>query len=151
MLTLAFLAAASLAAPNDAETRLRSDIWQSYTDGYAVKTLSSTIIHTGTPVQYEVNLFTGNQYRILAAGDQDLVDLDLYVYDANGAVVAHDSVGAQPAVEFVPRSSGVYSVALYAKQESRSYAFAAMAVISKGGAPPVLTSELEVPRGGGTN
>jgi hypothetical protein len=62
---------------------------------------------------YNINLQGGKQYRFLAAGDADTIDLDIQVLDAAGRVVAED-VGTESnaIVAFNPRVDGKYTVRL---------------------------------------
>jgi hypothetical protein len=132
MLIPALLTAAALAGTNDAETCLRAKVWESYSEGWGVRTLTSTELDSGKTHNYLVNLFKGNQYRIATCGDKDVVNLDVFLYDQSGAVIARDSTSdRQPMVEFTPPQTGSYYVVLYAKEESKSPASAAMAVIYK--------------------
>ena len=70
---------------------------------------------------YTINLQAGKQYRFLAAGDGDTIDLDLQIVDAAGRVVAED-VGTEPnaIVNFNPRGDGKYTVRmrLYASRNN---------------------------------
>lgn len=126
------LSAPSLAGTNDAETCLRAKVWESYSDGWGVRTLTSTDLESGKNRNYVVNLLKGNQYRIATCGDKAMVNLDVLLYDAAGTVVARDSTSdRQPMIEFTPPETGSYYVVLYAKEVEKSPASAAMAVIYK--------------------
>ena len=126
------LAASSFAGTNDAETCLRTKVWESYSDGWGVRTLTSTELESGKNRNYVVNLFKGNQYRIATCGDKNMADLDVLLYDSAGTVVARDSTSdRQPVIEFTPTETGSYYVVLYAKVIEKSPAAAAMAVIYK--------------------
>ena len=132
VLTAAVLANAAYAGTNDAETCLRAKVWESYADGWGVRTLTSTDLESGKNENYVVNLFKGNQYRIATCGDKNMNNLDVLLYDAAGTIVARDSTSdRQPQIEFTPLETGSYYVVLYAKEVDKSPASAAMAVIYK--------------------
>lgn len=126
------LSAPAHAGTADAETCLRAKVWESYADGWGVRTLASTELQSGKNRNYVVNLFQGNQYRIATCGDERMVNLDVLLYDAAGQVVARDSTtDREPVIEFTPPATGSYYVVLYAKQIGEAPAAAAMAVIYK--------------------
>ncbi len=57
------------------------------------------------------SLFAGVDYRILAVCDRDCADLDLVLYDPNGAVVSQDaSANSQPVVSAAPGYNGTFTV-----------------------------------------
>jgi hypothetical protein len=57
------------------------------------------------------SLFAGFDYRILAVCDRDCADLDLVLYDPNGAVVSQDaSTNSQPVVAAAPGYNGTFTV-----------------------------------------
>jgi hypothetical protein len=60
---------------------------------------------------YTVDLQEGMSYRFIAAGDDDALDVDLEVQDADGNVVARD-VKTDPTavVDYSPKTAGKYSV-----------------------------------------
>jgi hypothetical protein len=65
----------------------------------------------------------GNCYIVLGASSSALRELDLRVYDADGAEVARDDqTGGHAAVEFCPAQSGTYYVAARAAAGSGLYA-----------------------------
>ena len=126
------LSTAALAGTGDAETCLRAKVWESYADGWGVRTLVSTDMAAGKNQNYVVNLFKGNQYRIATCGDKRMVNLDVLLYDMAGQVVARDTTtDREPVIEFTPPATGSYYVVLYAKQVDDATAAAAMAVIYK--------------------
>jgi hypothetical protein len=70
---------------------------------------------------FTIKLEEGKDYRFLAAGDKDTVDLDLKIQDSEGRVVAADE-GTEPTavVSFRPTARGDYLVRLrlYASQNN---------------------------------
>ena len=57
------------------------------------------------------SLFAGYDYRVLAVCDRDCADLDLVLYDPNGAVVSQDaSTNSQPVVAAAPGYNGTFTV-----------------------------------------
>ncbi len=127
-----FLSTAALGNTADAETCLRAKVWESYADGWGVRTLVSSDIESGKNRSYVVNLFKGNQYRIATCGDRHTLNLDVMLYDAAGQVIARDTTtDREPVIEFTPPATGSYYVVLYAKHLDQPSASAAMAVIYK--------------------
>ena len=132
MLSALFASLLAIASTNEAETCLRAKVWESYAEGWGVRTLTSTELESGKTRNYVVNLLKGNEYRIATCGDDKMVNLDVLLYDANGVIVARDSTSdREPSLAFQPPETGSYYVVLYAKEIAKSPAAAAMAVIYK--------------------
>jgi hypothetical protein len=122
----------ALAGTREAESCLRAKVWEGYSDGWGVRTLTSTDLATGKTRNYVVNLFKGNQYKIQTCGDDHVVNLDVLLYDQAGTVLARDtSTDRQPVVEFTPTETGSYYVVLYARELDKPEAGVSMAVVYK--------------------
>lgn len=67
MSALILLAAAAFADEKDAESCLRTKVWDGYAQGWGVRTMTSTAIPDGRTRNYLVTLYEGNEYRIRPA------------------------------------------------------------------------------------
>ena len=49
------------------------------------------LVEEGSYVAFERMFYSGNLYFVLASGDNDIRDLDIFVYDSNGDLIAYDN------------------------------------------------------------
>jgi hypothetical protein len=99
----------------------------------ASHTLYGAFIHPGRSQSITIALDETKEYIFLAAGDDDVRDLDLFVTSPSGKVLNEDvEKDAAPLVTFSPPVTGRYSVKvqLPAGQEA---SFCALVVLVKGG------------------
>jgi hypothetical protein len=131
----AFLGSSAYAADEtQAETLLRTKVWDAYPQGWGLRTLSSTTLAAGATRSYLVTLYAGNSYRLLGVGDDSTKNLDVYLYDLEGKVVAQDGAeGREPVIEFKPTATATYYIVLHARTlvEGKTDAGVAMAVTYK--------------------
>lgn len=126
------LGAVALAGTREAESCLRAKVWEGYSDGWGVRTLTASELAQGKTRNYVVNLFKGNKYKIETCGDDNVTNLDVLLYDQAGTVLARDTTtDRQPVVEFTPTVTGSYYVVLYARELTKPEAGVAMAVVYK--------------------
>jgi Bacterial pre-peptidase C-terminal domain len=117
LLATSFFAATALAGEKDAETCLRTKVWDGYADGWGVRTMTTAALADGATKNYLVTLYQGNEYRIRTCGDEGVTDLDVLLYDSAGKVIARDeSANREPEITFSPPSTGTYYVVLYHRQ-----------------------------------
>lgn len=132
---LALLLSTAVAADeNQAETLLRTKVWDAYPQGWGLRTMSSTTLGGGATRSYLVTLYAGNSYRLLGVGDDGVKNLDVYLYDLDGKVVASDGTDSrEPVIEFKPQSTATYYIVLHARTlvEGKADAGVAMAVTYK--------------------
>ena len=101
---------------DEAESCLRTKIWDGYSEGWAVRTATTTSLAEAEYRIYLVTLYKGNEYRILACGDQASADVDLVLHDADGEVVLQDeSQDRQPLLTFKPETTDTYYVVVHAR------------------------------------
>jgi hypothetical protein len=137
VLFTAFLALTGVSMAGDelaAETCLRTKVWDSYADGWGVRTMTSTTLATGATRNYLVTLYKGNQYQIRTCGEDGVKNLDVYLYDLQGAVVKQDdTVDREPQIDFTPTATGTYYIVVHARElnEGKADAGVAMAVTYK--------------------
>lgn len=131
LLLLTLLALPASAGEEEAETCLRTRVWDGYADGWGIRTMTSTKLAAGKTRNYLVTLYKGNQYRIEACGDDAVQNVDVLLYDTDGNVLKRDeSDDASPKVEFEPSSTGSYYVVVYQRElKGADEAGVAMAVV----------------------
>ena len=119
-------------ADSDAESCLKTKVWDGYAEGWGVRTMTSAPIPDGKTKNYLVTLYQGNEYRIRTCGDEGYGNLDVLLYDAKGALVMRDaSTDREPELTFKPPATGTYYIVLYAQAmvTPGSEGEAAMAVV----------------------
>jgi len=129
-LSTAALAADELAA----ETCLRTKVWDSYADGWGVRTMTSTTLAPNATRNYLVTLYKGNQYQIRTCGDDAVSNLDVYLYDLGGNVIAQDNTtDREPMIAYTPTATGTFYVVVHARElvAGKTDAGVAMAVTYK--------------------
>lgn len=139
---LAWLAPAH-ADEKEAETCLRTKVWDGYAQGWGVRTMTSTSIPDGKTRNYLVTLYEGNEYQIQTCADANVRNLDVLLYDTQGNVIARDNTPApgspagtedrEPRIAFKPPSTGTYYIVVYNREARRpeDVGGVAMAVVYK--------------------
>jgi hypothetical protein len=124
----------ALADEEEADTCLRTKIWEGYNEGWAVRTATSATLGEGDHRIYLVTMYAGNEYRLQVCGDANANDIDIVLHDANGIELMRDeSNDREPMVNFKPSSTDTYYIAVYASglQKGQDKAGVAMAVTYK--------------------
>ncbi len=117
ILPLWVLAAAAVAGTEEAETCLRTRVWDGYAEGWGIRTMTSTSLPAGKTRNYLVTLYKGNEYRIEGCGDDSVVNVDLLLYDTDGNLLARDDTeDGSPKVKFSPKKTGSYYVVVYQRE-----------------------------------
>jgi hypothetical protein len=122
----------ALAAETDAETCLRTKVWDGYSDGWGIRTMTSTQLDAGRTRNYLVTLYKGNEYQVTTCGMDGFKNLDVLLYDTTGTVIARDNTtDREPKVTFKPDKTASYYIVLYAREmDARTQrADVAMAVV----------------------
>jgi len=122
------------AGESEAETCLRTKVWEGYNEGWGIRTMTSTEIAEGKTRNYLVTLYKGNEYQIATCGDSSVEKLDVLLYDTDGKVVTRaKEVNREPKIEFTPEDTGTYYIVLYLRETTskKKEAGAAMAVVYK--------------------
>tara|TARA_B100000575_G_scaffold249341_2_gene215670 strand:+ start:246 stop:668 length:423 start_codon:yes stop_codon:yes gene_type:complete len=118
----------------EADTCLRTKIWEGYNEGWAVRTATSATLEEGGHRIYVVTMYAGNEYRLQVCGDANANNLDIVLHDANGTELMRDeSADREPLVNFKPSSTDTYYIAVYAGSlaKGQDKAGVAMAVTYK--------------------
>lgn len=107
---------AALAADSEAESCLKTKVWEAYSDGWSMRSLAPTDIAPGSMKVWKVTALASRTYRVLGCADARVKNLDLVVYNDKGVVVSRDSsIDRQPVVDLVPPKSGTYYVVAQAR------------------------------------
>jgi len=118
LLTTALLFASTARADEEAaETCLRTKIWDGYTSGWAVRTATNVTLGSGEHRVYLVTLYAGNEYKIMACGDNNVANIDIVLYDAQGNQVGADnSSDREPTLSYTPKLTDTFYVAVHASR-----------------------------------
>lgn len=117
LLILGALSTLVLADVKEAETCIRTKIWDGYASGWAVRTATRATLSEGDYRVYALTLFANTEYRFLACGDAKAGDVDLVLHDAAGNEVLRDQGdGPEPDMSFKPAATDTYYVAVYLAQ-----------------------------------
>lgn len=104
---------------NDTEDCVRTKIWDTYGDGWSVRTSTTADLEFGKTKFYRSTLLEGRQYRILSCAEEGVKNLDVLLYDKDGQVLTRDDTDQRdPMLSFSPEATGVYYVVLYLRDAS---------------------------------
>ena len=99
----------------EAETCLRTKIWDGYNEGWAVRTAVTAELKENEHRIYLVTLYAGNEYRFQVCGDPNVKDVDLILHDNTGKEMMRDSTDdREPMLSYKPTVTDTYYVAVYA-------------------------------------
>lgn len=124
-LILALLALLTLAAPRaladekDAETCIRTKIWDGYADRWAVRSATKALLKWKEYRVYMLTLYSGTEYRFQACGDKTANNVDLVLYDAAGKEIARDkTTNREPELVFEPTGTNTYYIAVFMSSQT---------------------------------
>ncbi len=96
--------------------------------------LAAAIVEVGSTIALDFELQAGVSYSFLGGGDEDAMDIDLYVLDQSGKLVAADvEDDNSPIADFVAPYSGRYSLRLQLISGEAMTSFLAVGFMKKGG------------------
>jgi hypothetical protein len=128
-LALSSLSSAANASPAEA-TQCTQEVVDFANDrGYRLRSWDSDSLSQGYYMDYDVTLQRGVQYLIFACGDRRARDIDIYLYDENGYLVARDNqTDNQPLVYITPRWTGPFRlrIKMYSAYGAANYTMAIM-------------------------
>jgi hypothetical protein len=102
-----------------AESCIRSKVWEAYPQGWSVRTITHAELDEGEHKIYLLTLYSGNDYQILACGDDTMTNVDLVLYDADGKLIIQDNTtDRQPVIRYKPTGTDTFYVALHAVSRS---------------------------------
>ena len=140
LMSMFWASTSSLADEKQADTCLRTKIWDGYADGWGIRTITSATLANDDVKVYLVTLYKGNEYQIRACGDDSTQDITLALYDVTGGetddagnpvpTVQDDTIDREPLIAYTPEKTGTYYVAVKvdAYTDAASSAGVAMAV-----------------------
>ena len=118
-LTLGLVAPSALADDKDAETCIRTKIWDGYADGWAVRSATKALLRTGEYRVYVLTMYKGTEYRFQACGDKSAGDVDLMLHNAKGEEIRRDKdEGREPELSFRPANTDTYYIVVYLASET---------------------------------
>jgi hypothetical protein len=92
------------------------------------------LVVEGKQVTTRIPLKGGTQYALIGGGDDDVKDMDLYLEDSDGNVVAKDdATDANPVVVYTPREDGKYKVVMKLISTRATSSFCCYATLRDGG------------------
>lgn len=107
----------ALADDSESATCLRNKVWEGYSDGWGIRTMTTTSVPTGKTKNFLVTLYKGNEYQFLTCADKHAANLDILLYDSTGAVVMRDATtDREPNLTFKPTATATYYVVLYLRE-----------------------------------
>lgn len=83
-------------------------------------------------VSFGFYLEAGHKYVFVGGGDNDVTDLDLYLYSGSTKLTSDQDIDANPVLSFTPTRSGTYSLRVHMYGASTA-SFAAVGVLSDHG------------------
>ncbi len=88
----------------------------------------------GKQVSSRIPLTGGTEYAFIGGGDDDVKDMDLYLVDSDGDVVAKDDAkDSNPVIVFTPKEDGKYKVVMKLASTGTSGSFLCYATLRSGG------------------
>ena len=119
MLALFGLTPVAQADEKDAETCIRTKIWDGYADRWAVRSATKSLLRWKEYRVYMLTLYQGTEYRFQGCGDKTANNVDIVLYDAAGKEIARDSnVGREPELIYKPTSTNTYYVAIFLSSQT---------------------------------
>ena len=110
-------AATAYATEEAAESCLTDKIWAGYSDGWAVRTATTTTLKQDEHRVYLLTLYAGNEYKLQVCADKGAKDVDVILHDLDGKELLRDeSSSREPAVVYKPEETQTYYVAVQAAQ-----------------------------------
>jgi hypothetical protein len=99
----------------EADSCLRTKIWDGYAEGWAVRTATSATLEQGAHRVFLVTLYAGNEYKLMVCGDNASNNIDLIIHDTEGNEVARDeSADREPVILYKPSVTETYYVVMHA-------------------------------------
>lgn len=115
---IGLLAAGPAHAKKDTDDCLRTKIWDTYGDGWAVRASTDVDVAFGKTQFYKVSLLKGRAYRVLTCAESSVKNLDILLYDAEGRVLGRDkTTDRDPQLAYVPEKTGIYYIVLYMRDQ----------------------------------
>ncbi|MBL7798360.1 MAG: PPC domain-containing protein [Saprospiraceae bacterium] len=96
--------------------------------------IMGTYMPEGEQVGFTTTLNAGTLYAFVGGGDDDVTDLDIYLYNERGTEVARDAkADNSPIVTYTPTTTGRYTVRVKMYSTRTAGSFASMLIMSNRG------------------
>jgi len=119
----------AFASEDDAESCLTDKIWAGYSEGWAVRTATTTTLKQDEHRVYLLTLYAGNEYKIQVCADKAGKDMDLVLHDLNGKELLRDeSADREPILTYKPAETATYYVAVRASEVKKDSESAGVAL-----------------------
>ena len=110
-------AATAYATEEAAESCLTDKIWAGYSDGWAVRTATTTTLKQDEHRVYLLTLYAGNEYKLQVCADKGAKNVDLILHDLDGKELLRDEESSrEPIVLYKPEETQTYYVAVQAAE-----------------------------------
>jgi len=122
----------AIAGKRAADECLKTKIWDRYGEGWAIRASSGTELALGKTKYYKITLLKGQRYQVLTCADDNVVDLDILLYDNKGQMLHRDgTTDREPLLSYEAKVTGVYYAVLYmrALTDTAKESHASMALI----------------------
>jgi hypothetical protein len=112
-----FFGAAAFATEEAAESCLTDKIWAGYSDGWAVRTATTTTLKEEEHRVYLLTLYAGNEYKLQVCADKGAENIDLILHDLDGKELLRDEFNSrEPTIVYKPVETQTYYVAVQATE-----------------------------------
>ena len=113
----------------EANSCLQSKIWSGYSDGWAVRTATTTTLKKDEHRVYLLTLYAGNEYKIQVCADDAAENIDLILHDVEGNEILRDEKSdREPILMYKPAETQTYYVAVFASNLKEAESGVALAV-----------------------
>ena len=113
----------------EANSCLQSKIWSGYSEGWAVRTATTTTLKEAEHRVYLVTLYAGNEYKFQVCADDSAENMDIILHDVDGNEVLRDETSdREPVLSYKPAETQTYYVAVFASNLKEAEAGIALAV-----------------------
>ena len=112
-----------------ADECLRTKIWSGYSEGWAVRTATTTTLAQDEHRVYLLTLYAGNEYKVQVCASNEAKDIDLVLHDVDGNEIKRDqSSDKEPILVYKPAETQTFYVAVYAAELKEDKSGVALAV-----------------------
>jgi hypothetical protein len=119
----------AIADEKEADSCLRDKIWSGYSEGWAVRTATTTTLKQDEHRVYLLTLYAGNEYKVQVCADKSSKNVDLVLHDVEGNEILRDeAIDREPILVYKPAETQTFYVAVYATELKDSESGVALAV-----------------------
>ena len=119
----------AIADEKEADSCLRDKIWSGYSEGWAVRTATTTTLAQDEHRVYLLTLYAGNEYKVQVCADKASKNVDLVLHDVEGNEILRDQDNnREPILVYKPAETQTFYVAVYAADLKEDKSGVALAV-----------------------